>query len=249
MKRLFRTFFALYGAIVFAISLILVFPGYYIIFSTMGKKAPEKAHKFSQTWAYCVFFLLFMRLKIKGKELINPNQTYVFVGNHQSLLDIPLFAIACKNTIRFLAKEELTKIPVMGYVIRKIYVSVKRSDKANRKKSLIALMSSLKEHISIFLCPEGTRNKTDQPLLDFKDGAFLLAIEAQVPLAFITVMNTKELLPPTRLDQLSPGTLHGIWNEPISTIGLTEQDIPMLKQKVREGMLANIAHFKKYGHF
>ena len=241
--------FALYGAIVFAISMVLVYPCYFIVFSTMGRKAPAKAHRVSQIWAHSVFFILFIRLKIKGTELINPKQTYVFVGNHQSLLDIPLFAIACKNTIRFLAKEELTKMPVIGYVIRKIYVSVKRSDKANRKKSLLALMSSLNEHISIFLCPEGTRNKTDEPLLEFKDGAFLLAIEAQVPLAFITVMNTKEILPPTRLDQLSPGTLHAIWNEPIPTVGLTEKDIPWLKDRVRQGMLDNIVRFKKYGHF
>lgn len=249
MQRLFRFVFALYGLLVFSISLLLVFPGYYLIFSTMGKKGPAIAHQFSRLWARVVFALLLIRVKVKGTEWIKPDQTYVFIGNHQSLLDIPLFAIACKNTIRFLAKEELTKIPVMGYVIRKVYVTVKRSDKSNRNKSKVALMNSLQEKISIFLCPEGTRNKTNEPLLEFRDGAFLLAIEAQVPIAFITVMNTKELLPPTRLDQLSPGILHGIWNESIPTLGMTESDMPALKERVHNEMLKNIQHFKQHGHF
>src|SRR5688500_11520050 len=101
--------------------------GYFIIFTFLpGKRAPHAAHVWSRTWAKFLAVFLFLRLKVEGKEKIDPQQTYVFVANHRSQLDIPLYALACRNTFRFLAKEELTRIPLMGYVIKRLYLTVNR---------------------------------------------------------------------------------------------------------------------------
>jgi 1-acyl-sn-glycerol-3-phosphate acyltransferase len=103
-----------------------------------------------------------------------------------------------------------------------------------------AMMKSLNDGISVFICPEGTRNKTDEPLLDFRDGAFRLAIESQLPLAILTVNNSGKLLSPKKPIELKPGVIECIWSEPIETKGMTMDDLQILKEKARERMSANL---------
>ena len=236
-----RFIYGMLAAVLFAVSLILVVPVYFIVFSFFPqKRAPHIAHKISRAWAKIFYIIFLIRVKTNGKQLIDDTKTYVFISNHLSQLDIPAYAIACKNTIRFLAKIELTKIPLMGYIIRKLYLSVDRSSKEARSQSMLNMQKSLQEGISVFICPEGTRNRTSQPLLDFKDGAFRLAIKAQVPLAVLTVLDSQKLLSPLRPVELAPGTIHAIWDKPIDTTGMTEDDLPALKEKARALMLAHL---------
>ena len=189
--------------------------------------------------------LFFIRAKIFNKELIDPNQTYVFVANHLSFVDIPCYALSCRNTFRFLSKAELARIPVLGYIIRNLYITVNRSDKNDRSLSLKKMRQSLEENISVFLCPEGTRNQSNEPLLPFKDGAFRLAIESGKPMAVLTLYNSNKLLNPARWFELAPGIVYGIWSEPIPTHDLREEDLEMLKSKVRNIMLKALEDFKQ----
>lgn len=159
------------------------------------------------------------------------------MANHRSMLDIPLYALSCKNTFRFLAKAELTKVPLLGYVIKKLYITVNRGDRRDRSRSLEAMTASIKENISVFLCPEGTRNTTGTPLLEMKDGAFLTAIKTQLPIAVLTVMNTEKLLSPKRPFELRPGKMIAHWSEPIETKGMNESDIGVLKERIRKMMM------------
>ncbi len=236
--RILSLFFSLYAFLVFLATLLIIVPGYFLIFNLCDKrKAPHVAHALSQVWAKTLLVLFFVRGKVKGKELIDQSQTYVFMANHRSMLDIPLFAVACKNTFRFLSKAELAKIPLMGYVIKKLYITVLRSDKNARSKSMDAMKSSIDEGISVFLCPEGTRNKTQKPLLDFHDGAFRLAVKTQKPIAVLTVTDTDKLLSPKGMIVLKPGFIHAHWSKPVITTGMTEEDIPQLKETCRQLML------------
>jgi 1-acyl-sn-glycerol-3-phosphate acyltransferase len=238
MSKVLRFIFTLYCIIPFLISFIIVIPLYFLIFNFFPKKkAPHIAHALSRCWAAYLLFFFLVRKKIRNRNYIDPDRTYVFVANHLSFLDIPLYACACSNTFRFLAKEELVKVPLMGYVIKNLYITVKRGDKADRSRSLEKMKASLHDCISVFLAPEGTRNKTEQPLLDFKDGAFRLAIAAQVPIAVLTVKNTNHLLPASGIPLLRPGMITGEWSRPVETAGMTEDDVEMLKDKVRKEMM------------
>ncbi len=171
-------------------------------------------------------------------ELIKPEQVYVFVCNHRSQLDIPLFARACVNTFRFLSKIEVTRIPLIGYVVKRLYITVDRKDKDDRVKSFGKMQDSLlKENISVVLFPEGTRNRTPKPLIDFKDGAFRLAIDTKLPIAVLTIMNSGGFSPANKFLQLKPGTLKAVWTEPIPTGNMTLEDIPRLKEQVEQRIL------------
>jgi 1-acyl-sn-glycerol-3-phosphate acyltransferase len=237
-----KSLFAVYAIIVVIASCVIVIPPYLIVFNFFPKKsAPYIAHKLSRFWAKFLFTFFFIRVKVKGKDLIKPEQAYIFVCNHCSQLDIPLFAMACRNTFRFLSKIEVTRVPVFGYVVKKLYITVDRKDRNNRVVSFNAMRKSLlEEKISVILFPEGTRNRTEQPLLDFKDGAFRLAIDTQLPIAVLTIYNTKEHLPTGKFE-MKPGIVNAAWSEPVETKGMTLDDIPMLKEKVKNILLANLA--------
>lgn len=100
--------------------------------------------------------------------------------------------------------------------------------------------SLVREHISVVLFPEGTRNRTEAPLLDFKDGAFRLAIDAQLPVAVLTILNSGDFAPANKFMQLRPGTLKASWSKPIETKGMTLDDVPRLKEEVRKRLLEGL---------
>lgn len=244
-----RNILGVYALLVFVITMLITTLLYAIIFSLFPKnKSPFVAHRLSRIWAHTLGYLLLTPSRVRNRHLIDPKKTYVFVANHQSQLDIPLYAIACSNTFRFLAKAELTKIPLMGYIIRNLYLSVNRADRSDRNKSIEVMRKSLDEGISVFLCPEGTRNRhEDPPLLDFRDGAFRLAIATGTPIAGLTVLNTGRKLSPLHPVALAPGFIDAIWSEPIETKGMTMEDVPALKEKVMKNMLRHLEVYRKSG--
>ena len=245
LLRVLKFFFGIYGLLVFSSLLVIVTPFYFAIYSFGGKAAPHRAHFISRQWAAALLLLLFIRVKVIGRELIDPSKPYIIVSNHRSQLDIPLLAVSCSNTFRFLAKAELGKIPLLGYVIGNLYILVKREDVRDRTKSLDAMKNSLAEGISVALYPEGTRNRTTEPLLDFRAGAFRLAAESHAPVAVVTLINSGRLLSPNRAFELSPGKLYAIWEKPIDTTGMTKDDIPALKEKVRTILIKNLEEYRE----
>lgn len=242
LNRIAKLLFGIYGVLIFIVCIIVACLSYVILFALVKKeKAPFVAHKIvSRHWANALFVFYFIRVKVKNSEYIDREKTYVFVGNHRSLLDIPAYAVSMKNTIRFLAKVELTKVPLLGWVINKLYIAVDRKDKAARARSMENMMNSVRQGISVFICPEGTRNKTSQPLLPFHDGAFRLAIQAQIPIAALVVLNSDKLLSPQRPAELSTGQIICQWCKPVETKGMTQDDIPALKEIVMKQMLAHL---------
>lgn len=246
MIRVLRVLFGIYALLLFPVTLIFFTLLYVIIFTCFPKKrAPHVAHALSRFWARLLTIIFFGPVRVKNKHFIDPKKTYVFVANHQSQLDIPAYALSCKNTIRFLAKAELTKIPLMGYIIRNLYLTVNRTDRNDRNKSIEVMRRSLDEGISVFLCPEGTRNKYDDPpLLEFRDGAFRLAVATQTPIAGLTILNSGKKLSPLQPIALAPGTIYCVWDEPIETKGMTMDDVPALKEKVRQNMEKHLREYR-----
>ena len=246
--RFFKSLFGIYAALFFIATLLISTPLYFFVFLFLSdKKAPHIAHQIiSRSWARILTWGFFTPVRIKNSTYIHPGKAYVMIANHRSQLDIPLYALASKNTLRFLAKAELTKIPLLGFIIRKLYMTVNRTDRNDRNRSIEIMRRSLDENISVFLCPEGTRNRQNEPpLLDFREGAFRLAIITKTPIAVLTLLNTGEKLSPVHPMEFTPGPLYAVWDEPIDTSNLTMEDVPALKEKVRQMMIAHLSKFRK----
>ena len=136
---------------------------------------------------------------------------------------------------RPLAKKELLKIPVFGWIAQSAAIIVDRSSGESRKKSMDKLKRIKLEGLSILIFAEGTQNRTKEALQPFKDGAFRIAIDTQEPILPMVVVGAGPLMPPGTL-QLKPGKVKVVVAPEIPTIGLTHDDIPKLKRQTFEVM-------------
>jgi 1-acyl-sn-glycerol-3-phosphate acyltransferase len=138
----------------------------------------------------------------------------------------------------------MAKIPVFGFIYRNVIVTVDRTSPENRAKSVEILKSILLKGISVLVFPEGTFNITHLPLKDFYDGAFRIAIESGTPIKPVLFLDTYQRMPYEKLFSLNPGISRAVFLEEISTEGLTNADLPVLKQKVYELMETKLIYYK-----
>ena len=118
-------------------------------------------------------------------------------------------------------------------------IMVDRKIKESREKAVPYMIEELKKGYSILLYAEGTRNRTAEPLKEFKDGAFRIAIHAQAPLVVQTIVGAGEVNNPIGI-HLLPGTIKVFWSKPIVTKGMTLEDVPALMQMVQSEMLRHL---------
>jgi 1-acyl-sn-glycerol-3-phosphate acyltransferase len=237
LKRIFGFIWALWGMFWFMLVVSIFTLIYAVVFALFGKK-----YSMQCVWINCHYlspFLLKMnliRLKVFGLDKIDTSRAYVFVANHLTQVDIIATAASVPKPVRFLAKMEIKKIPFFGYMTKMLAIMVDRKSKESRERSLRYMADAIKKGESLFIYPEGTRNRTGQPLKEFKDGAFRVAIMAQAPIAVQTLVGVLDVNDPEGL-QLYPGTVQVHWSEPIETQGMTMEDVPLLREKVKNEML------------
>jgi 1-acyl-sn-glycerol-3-phosphate acyltransferase len=196
-------------------------------------------------WCTNIYTYLWLApVTIQGKNLLPKNTPMVIVSNHNSTYDIIVNAFALRGVIfKFLAKFELTQIPIMGYVIKHLCVCVKRNESADRQKSFNNLKESLNKGFSVLIYPEGTRNITDNILKNFYDGAFKLAKENNVPLAICVLINTKKINHPSKPLQWKWGHVHAIFPKVIMPEEHKNMDIETLKNVTYQTMLQTLEQF------
>ncbi len=240
--NLHRKLWAIYALTVFFLLWIIFFPFYYLAFLLFPKKWRKYIFWFSHKIYVPLFFTLtLIRIKTEGKELLDPNQRYILVSNHVSVLDFMINARAYPGIYKFLAKRELVKIPLFGFVVRKQCVLVDRSSAASRTASIRFLEKNLEDGYSIFVYPEGARNRTDdRPLLPFHKGAFKIAIETGCPIAVQTIVEVRKVARKATGLDLWPGTIKVVWSQPIEVKGLSEKDTNALMEQVRQVMMKSL---------
>lgn len=239
--KIFRTIWAIYGLLVFFLLWLVLMPFYFLAFATFPKPWRKAIFWFSHhVYARIFFTLTLIRLKVSGKEKLDTKQTYIIVSNHVSALDFMVNARAYPGIYKYLAKRELVKVPLFGFIVRKMCVLVDRKDARSRARSIEYLKATLAEGYSVFLYPEGTRNRSGKPLQPFHKGAFKIAIASGVPIAIQTITKIKAVNRAADGLDLCPGTIEVKWSTPIPVAGLTEKDVPALTQKVRHEMLRQL---------
>jgi 1-acyl-sn-glycerol-3-phosphate acyltransferase len=178
------------------------------------------------------------------EQEMREHQPYIFVGNHNSYMDIPQMLKAVRRPLRILGKAEMGKVPVFGIIYNAAVVPVVRGSAEARAKSVMVLKSVLKKEISIFIAPEGTFNTTNKPLIDFYDGAFRLAIETQTPIKPLLFLDAVDRMHWRSLFAFTPGKLRTVYLEEISPQGYTVENLDELKKKVYNLMEQKLVAYK-----
>lgn len=177
-------------------------------------------------------------IRRQGLENFRKGENYVVVANHNALVDILVSTPSVPGASKTLAKAELARIPVFGLIYKSGSILVDRKDPNSRRKSLAAMRAVLDEGMHLVLYPEGTRNKTDEPVKPFFDGAFSIAVAAGKPIIPTLIFHTRNILPPGKRFFARPHAIPIHFLEPVPTEGLTKADVPALKQAVFERMKA-----------
>jgi 1-acyl-sn-glycerol-3-phosphate acyltransferase len=171
------------------------------------------------------------RFRTSGVRIRDPRRPYVAVSNHESYADIFLIS-HLPWEMKWLSKITIFKIPVMGWMMRMAGdVPLVRGSRDSTLNALAECRDRLGKRVSIMIFPEGTRS-TGAELLPFKDGAFRLAIEAQVPLLPIAVAGTRNAMAKGSF-RFARANAEARVLEPVSTEGLTLDDVPVLRERVR----------------
>ncbi|PSR04230.1 MAG: hypothetical protein BRD49_05910, partial [Bacteroidetes bacterium SW_10_40_5] len=113
ISKLIKFIWAIWSLVMFLVSLIIATLIYVAIFLIKGSEGAPIGNKVSRAWAYFLFGVFMIKVKVHNREFLDPSKPYIFVCNHSSQLDIPVITIATQHFFKFLAKEELTKIPLL----------------------------------------------------------------------------------------------------------------------------------------
>jgi 1-acyl-sn-glycerol-3-phosphate acyltransferase len=181
-----------------------------------------------------------VKVRVRGKELLDPNQSYVFISNHKSYLDTATLFLYTGRRIGLLAKKELLKVPILGYGMG--YVNIMAIDRSNRERAIETMAAAterIQKGISFGVFAEGTRAKPGE-FLPFKKGAFYMALEAGVPVVPVAMKNTDTLMG-KGTGVAKPGTIEMVLLPPVeSSDPLYRSDISLLIQKVHSAIASEL---------
>ncbi|MCE9671495.1 1-acyl-sn-glycerol-3-phosphate acyltransferase [Myxococcus stipitatus] len=185
-----------------------------------------------ELWSPVLLWAGGAKLEVSGSENVDPKRPTIYVANHQSTLDIPAHFVAVPVPFRYVAKEQLKWVPLIGwYLAAAGHVFINRSDRHKAIASLDRAAEKIRGGISIFLYPEGTRSE-DGRILPFKKGPFALALKARVPVCPVTIEGSGALMPKNSWN-ITPGPVRVRIGKPIDTTGFAEDDREGLARAVR----------------
>ncbi|GHV43836.1 1-acyl-sn-glycerol-3-phosphate acyltransferase [Bacteroidia bacterium] len=165
------------------------------------------AHAIPKIWARSVCFFLLIHVKIFGRENINTSQSYVYISNHQSIMDIFVIYGWLPSVFKWIMKAELFKIPFVGWACKAAgHIFIDRSAGIEANRSVAAAKQRLQGGMSVVIFPEGSRTRNGQ-MLRFKRGAFRIAGDLRLPVLPITLKGSFERLPRNHGPKFTPGTI------------------------------------------
>jgi 1-acyl-sn-glycerol-3-phosphate acyltransferase len=183
-------------------------------------------------WAWLFFPLIGLPWHVEYRGQLDPKKKYIFCPNHFSYLDIAIMGLNKHNTI-FVGKSAMEKIPLFGFMYRKLHITVDRDKLSSRYSTYTRSLAALDQGKSLVIFPEGGMVTHLPPHMGrFKDGAFRAAIEKNVELVPVTIPYNWQILPDTRYMLLNWKPMKLIFHEPIDPSAYTVKDVDAFKEKV-----------------
>jgi 1-acyl-sn-glycerol-3-phosphate acyltransferase len=222
--------------------ILLVLPFLIVIAWVQGK--PDVLYLGARLGSRLGLKLAGVCIEVQGLEQIDPKRTYLFLANHQGNCDPFALLPAIPQDTRYIVKEELLKVPILGIGMKMgRFVVIDRKDRMDSLRGMNQAVVQLQQGESFLVFPEGTRTRTGK-MGGFKKGPFMMAIQAAVPIVPITIDGSYEVMPPTRF-RINPGMVRLIFHPPIDTRGMVPEDRDSLKERVRQMIASGLAEAKE----
>lgn len=229
-KNIFARIWAFWALVSFVVTFLIIFiPS---MLSYLFKDEVKGQNYFilvSRVWMQSWLYMIACPVRVVGRENFEKNKNYVIVYNHNAFLDAPLSAPFVPGGNKTIAKASFGKFPIFGWFYKRGGIMVDRNKENSRVKSYEAMRATLKKGIHMCIYPEGTRNRTGNPLKPFYDGAFKLAIDAKKEIIPCVILGTNKAMPVNKSFYLLPKSLKMIFLPPVSSENI---DIKSLNKKV-----------------
>ena len=195
----------------------------------------KRLHWFSRTWSWLIMKTIFSPVKVTGLDKIDTTKPHVYAVNHASALDIPVLYVNLPFQFRIAFKKELLSYPVVGWQLKRSgQVCIDQQNPSRSISSIRAALKGLHAGLPLVIFPEGGRTP-DGEIKPFLQGAFFLAIKAQVDIVPVALVGTYELLPMNTY-HIKCRPLEMRVGEPISTTGLTMRDMEAVSTRVQKAV-------------
>ncbi len=242
----FGRIFAVYAILIFVATMLIFFIPFFLF--SYFRSDPQKNRNFillSRGWMNVFLTLAGCPVRIRGREKFAPGQTYIVTCNHNSLIDVPVSTPYIPGGNKTIAKIEMAKIPLFGTIYRTGSVIVDRKSETSRRESFTKMKEVLDMGLHMCIYPEGTRNKTPDPLKSFHDGAFRLAVTTGHAIIPAIIFNTRKIMPAGEGFFFKPHRLHMHFLDPIAP--LPGESVENLKERIFKVMWeyysANASHY------
>ena len=231
--RIIRRLFSMWFISLFLGFFIIASPLFFITLSFNTRFTHDIAHLINTIWGYLVTYPVGVRITRENAGQLKKDRTYIFASNHASYLDIPVCTIGIPVSFRFMGKAELANIPLFGWMFGRLHIPVNRDSRKDSYNSFHKAKEKLAQGVSVLVYPEATiPDKKSVILGRFKEGAFRMAIEHQLPLVPVILIGTNKALPDDGKFVIRPAKIRVVFGDAIETTGMTIEDVPKLRTRV-----------------
>ena len=243
IKIVFWFLWRIWFYILMAIPILIMLP--FLVASIITESGYPYFFRMARIWSKCILFGMGFYYKIDREQKLEKGKSYMIVANHTSMTDIMLMLVTVRNPFVFVGKKELSKIPLFGFFYKRTCILVDRNSSKSKNEVFKRAQNRLSQGLSICIFPEGGVPDDETILLDeFKDGAFRLAIEHQIPIVPIVFPDNKERFSYTFLSG-SPGKMRAKVLPFIETKGLVSENRKELRDTTRQVIYKGLLEFKK----
>lgn len=241
LNYFFWTIWRIWFALLVMIPILILFPVLLVL--VISEKTYPQFYRVARFWGKTVLLGMGFYYKIEKEQELEKGKSYMLIANHTSMTDIMLMLTVVKdNPFVFVGKKELSKIPVFGFFYKRVCIMVDRSNSKSRFRVFELAQKRLHQGLSICIFPEGGVPDDESIVLDqFKDGAFRLAIEHQIPIVPMSFIDNKKRFP-FRFFSGTTGRMRVKIHPFIETVGLTMEDKHEIKNKARALILKDLKY-------